>query len=257
MAEKVILVLVDGMRPDGMLQCGNPFAQKLVSMSTYSLTAQTVMPSVTLPCHMSLFHSVDPGRHGINTNLYTPQVRPIEGLIDRLDNHGKKCASFITWEELRDLSRPDHLHTFVCYNQHKDSDTDIKITDTTIDYINRESPDFVFLYLGETDEVGGHDCGWMSEQYFKSVSKAINCVEKLKESISDEYTVILVADHGGHDRVHGEDIPEDMTIPLVFCGRPFEQGKEFQGGSIKDVAVTIAKLLEVAPAKEWEGKSII
>ena len=33
MAEKVILVLVDGMRPDGMLQCGNPFAQKLVSKS--------------------------------------------------------------------------------------------------------------------------------------------------------------------------------------------------------------------------------
>ena len=28
MSEKVILVLVDGMRPDGMLQCGIPFAQE-------------------------------------------------------------------------------------------------------------------------------------------------------------------------------------------------------------------------------------
>ena len=52
MAEKVILILVDGMRPDGMMECGNPFAQKLVEESTYSLNAQTVMPSVTLPCHM-------------------------------------------------------------------------------------------------------------------------------------------------------------------------------------------------------------
>ena len=65
MSEKVILILVDGMRPDGMMQCGNPFAQKLVENSTYSLNARTVMPSVTLPCHMSLFHSVDPERHGI------------------------------------------------------------------------------------------------------------------------------------------------------------------------------------------------
>ena len=30
MSEKVILILVDGMRPDGMMQCGNPFAQKMV-----------------------------------------------------------------------------------------------------------------------------------------------------------------------------------------------------------------------------------
>ena len=52
MSEKVILVLVDGMRPDGMMGCGNPFAEKLIKESTYSLKAQTVMPSVTLPCHM-------------------------------------------------------------------------------------------------------------------------------------------------------------------------------------------------------------
>jgi hypothetical protein len=30
MSEKVILVLVDGMRPDGMMGCGNPFAEKLI-----------------------------------------------------------------------------------------------------------------------------------------------------------------------------------------------------------------------------------
>ena len=68
MGAKVVLVLVDGMRPDAMLACGHPFAQKLVSMSSHALDAQTVMPSVTLPCHMSLFHSVDPDRHGILTN---------------------------------------------------------------------------------------------------------------------------------------------------------------------------------------------
>ena len=257
MSQKVILVLVDGMRPDGMMQCGNPFAEKIVAKSTYSLTAQTVLPSVTLPCHMSLFHSVDPQRHGILSNTYAPQVRPIEGLFDRLDKFDKKCAFFYTWEELRDLSRPDHLHTAMCFNQHKQSDTDTKITKAAIEYINEEAPDFMFLYLGETDEVGGHDCGWMSEQYMKSVSKALSCVENLQNSIDPCYNIILIADHGGHDRSHGSDMPEDMTIPIVCCGPAFEEGKEVTGLSIKDVAVTVAKLLEVSPAKEWEGKSII
>lgn len=258
MSEKVILILVDGMRPDGMMQCGNPFAQKLVENSTYSLKARTVMPSVTLPCHMSLFHSVDPERHGISTNGYVPQVRPIKGMFDRFDDYEKKCAFFYTWEELRDLVRFDHLDVSLCINQHKQTDTDNKITDAAIKYINEANPDFLFLYLGETDEVGGHDCGWMSEQYMKSVSKALSCVERVQNSISDEYTIVLLADHGGHDRSHGTDLPEDMTIPILFCGKPFEKGKKIEGDvSIKDVAVTIAKLLEVPPAKEWEGKAHI
>ena len=68
MSEKVVLILVDGMRPDGMLKCGHPFVEELMKKSSYSLTAKTVFPSVTLPCHMSLFHSVDPDRHGVTTN---------------------------------------------------------------------------------------------------------------------------------------------------------------------------------------------
>ena len=256
MSEKVILVLVDGMRPDAMMGCGNPFAEKLIKQSTYSLTARTVIPSVTLPCHMSLFHSVNPERHGVTTNTYVPQVRPIEGMFDVFDKFGKKCAFFYTWEELRDLSRPDHLYYSLCINQHRYTDTDPKITDAAIEYINKEAPDFLFLYLGETDEVGSHSCGWMSEQYMKSVSKALSCVEKLKNSISDEYTIILIADHGGHDRTHGTEMDEDMTIPMCFCGRKFEAGRELTGLSIKDVAVTVAELLGVPAAKEWEGKCV-
>ena len=257
MAEKVLLVLVDGMRPDGFLQCGHPFVEPLLARSAYSLTAQTVLPSVTLPCHMSLFHSVDPDRHGITTNTYVPQVRPIEGLFDRLDNAGKKCAFYYTWEELRDLSRPDHLHQAMLINQHKQEETDQKITDAAIAYINAETPDFLFLYLGQTDELGGHDHGWMSPEYLRCVNIAVGCTEKLINSIPADYTVILTADHGGHGRGHGSDDPQDMTIPIVITGPRFEKGKEYQGGSIKDIAPTVAKLLEVTPAREWEGKPLI
>ena len=256
MSEKVILILVDGMRPDGMMGCGNPYAERLLSESTYSLSAKTVIPSVTLPCHMSLFHSVDPDRHGVTTNTYVPQVRPIRGMFDQFNLYGKKCAFFYTWEELRDLARPDCLYYSLCINQHKYSDTDTKITEKAIEYINAESPDFLFLYLGETDEVGGHSAGWMSDTYMGSVSKALSCVERLKGAISDEYTLILLADHGGHDRTHGTEMPEDMTIPMVFSGRRFAKGREVSDLSIKDVAATVASLLEVPVAPEWEGVAV-
>ena len=98
---KVYLILADGMRPDGMLQCGHPMVEKLMQAGASSLTAQTVMPSVTLPCHMSLFHSVGPERHGVTTNVFTPQVRPVKGLFDRLTDFEKTCAFYYSWGELR------------------------------------------------------------------------------------------------------------------------------------------------------------
>ena len=56
---KVILISVDGMRPDGFLSCGNPCIHEIMARATYTLDGQTVMPSMTLPCHMSLFYSVN------------------------------------------------------------------------------------------------------------------------------------------------------------------------------------------------------
>lgn len=255
--EKVIMVLVDGMRPDGMMGCGHPFVQELLKNSTYDLSARTVYPSITLPCHMSLFHGVEPDRHGILSNTYVPQVRPVVGLMDQLNQFGKKCASFITWENLRDLSRPDHLHTCLCMNLHKMDDTDRKITDKAIAYIKEEEPDFLFLYLGDTDEEGGHDVGWMSETYMQVVNRAMGCIEKVYRNLPEGYTLIVLADHGGHDRSHGTDKPEDMTIPVCICGPKFEQGKEIAGTSILDIAPTVAKLLEVPRVKEWEGKELV
>ena len=61
---------------------------------------------------------------------------------------------------------------------------------------------------------------------------------------------------GGHDRMHGTNLNEDMTIPMFFCGAPFAQNKQIDGVSIKDIAPTVASLLGAEPAKEWEGSVI-
>ncbi|MBQ7595703.1 MAG: alkaline phosphatase family protein [Clostridia bacterium] len=256
MAEKTILILADGMRPDGLLNCGNDFVKTLLKKSKYSLTAQTVMPSVTLPCHMSLFHSVDPERHGITTNTYVPQVRPIEGLFDALARNGKTNGNFFNWEQLRDLSRPGHVDKSVFANLHSTEKTDGIVTDEAIKYISEKKPDFVFLYLGMTDEAG-HDYGWMSKEYLAQISVAVGCVEKVYNSCGEEYNIIFTADHGGHARSHGTDCAEDMTIPIFCTGKSFPQGQEFKGGSIKDIAVTVAKLAEIEKVKEWEGEPLI
>jgi phosphopentomutase len=186
-------------------------------------------------------------------------VRPIDGLVERLDQFEKRCAFFITWEQLRDLSRPGHLvaSEYINISPKKNGNVDRRITEKCIDYVLSDAPDFVFLYLGETDEIGGHRFGWMTPEYLQNVSVALGCVKQVKEAVGDTYDVILMADHGGNDRTHGTEMAEDMTIPLLLSGPDFEKGKALEAASLKDVAPTVAKLLGVPPVSDWEGKALV
>ena len=259
MENKVLLILVDGMRPDSLSRCGGGRMEQFFRDGTYCLNTQTTFPPVTLPCHMSLFHSVDAGRHGTTTNVYMPQVRPVNGLIEVLAAAKKKCAFFYTWEQLRDLCTPDkHLEFSWFRRQYTEtvSALEKKETQAAKDFIADETPDFVFLYLGGAD-CWGHRCGWMSEEYLASVQNAWECIEDICAALPQEYTVIVTADHGGHERTHGEDIPEDMTIPVTIHGARFPAGKELERCDIRDLAPTIVDILGVEPDEEWEGASVL
>ena len=241
---KVLLTLLDVMRPDALTACGSEFAHELLqNTGTYTLTATTVMPSVTLPCHMSLFHSVPPERHGIVTNIFTPQVRPVQGICERVRAAGKKAALFYDWGELRDLAQPDSLDFGMYISGHTNgfAQAQAKLKETVKSYIRESSPDFVFFYLGLPDEIG-HAKGWMKEDYMKAVHDSMETVGEVAGTLPDDYITIITADHGGHGCTHGTDLPEDMTIPILFHGKNLPP-IDFGSASILDIAPTLAKLV--------------
>jgi len=253
---KVLLILVDGMRPDALAACGSSVPQELRKHSYYSMAARTVYPSVTLPCHMSLFHSVEPARHGILTNTYVPQVRPVDGICEALCKAGKTSAMFYSWEELKDLTSPGTMMRTAFASGHFLGDAAaLKIVKDACDCLREDRPDFCFLYLGAVDDKG-HDYGWMSREYLDCVKLSLDQAVEAMEAAGDEYITILTADHGGHDRSHGWDIPEDMTIPM-FVSHPGFKECEIVSPSILDIAPTVAKILNVPAPREWEGTPLI
>ena len=250
---KVLLMLMDGMRPDSLPNV--PEAQAMIARGSSAMDAQTVFPSVTLPCHISLFHSVDPSRHGTTTNTFMPQVRPIDGLFDVLTLARKRTAMFYNWHELRDLGRPGSLsyEYFLQGSSLGWEETTVPLTDAVIDHIKKYDPDFTFYYFAYPDEMG-HAYGWMTEKYQHAVRFCWKEAQRIMDTLPEDYVVIVVADHGGHDRCHGTDMPEDMDIPVIITGGPFEAGKTLENASIKDIAPTVTALLGVEKAPEWEGK---
>lgn len=258
MENKVLLVLIDGLRPDAIWQCKHPFLREFMENScTYTYTGQSVMPSITLPCHISLFHSVSPDRHGTMHNTYVKPVHHIDGLFDILHQQKKSCHFYYTWAQLRDLCCPgsldrEELCNYYTYGKEADSE----MCQRTISAMQTERPDFIFNYTGHTDETA-HKYGWMSPEYMDAVAWVSENLEKLVHSLPPEYTIVITADHGGHARTHGLDIPEDMTIPIGFCGPLWEKGKKLENVRLIDIAPTIATMLGCEIPADWDGSSLL
>jgi predicted AlkP superfamily pyrophosphatase or phosphodiesterase len=258
--KKITLILVDGMRPDGLLNAKAPMLKRLMEKSAFTLKAQTVLPSWTLPCIASLFFGVIPWTHGTLTNTFASDRWEVPGLIDLLHAAGYKTGSFTNWEQLRDLSHPGSLDLSICNNTAESHSLPLGESDRTLITIAslaiRQQPlDFIFLYLGCVDTVG-HMHGWMSPQYINAIENADLCIEHFLAELPDDMTVFITSDHGGLGNAHGSDSAEEMTIPLIIQDNDLPHAEIEYPVSILDIAPTIAACAGLQAPPQWEGKAL-
>lgn len=253
----VVFILIDGVRPDAIMAANCPHLTELLVRSAFTLKATSVLPSITLPCHMSIFHSVPPARHGVTTNDWQPMARPLPGLVEQAHAAGRRCAFFYNWEPLRNLNAPGSLaFSYFRDNVYTDPDGDSIIAGEAVRYITTDQPDFVFVYLGTVDTVG-HRHGWMSSEYLAQLERVDGSLGILLSALPADSTLLLQSDHGGHERTHGTDSPEDMTIPWLVAGPGIRPHYEIKTSvSLLDTAPTLARLLKINPYREWEGSCV-
>jgi len=127
-------------------------------------------------------------------------------------------------------------------------------------YLRAEQPDFLFVHLADPDHAGHHS-GWMSAQYgeaIRVVDRAIAGVIISAEQAfgAGNFTLIVTADHGGHDRHHGTSAPEDMTIPWIAWGQGVRPGRLTDHVNTVDTASTILWLFGVPEPNNIAGHPV-
>lgn len=253
---RVLLIMIDGARPDALTAAACPHLDAFRARGASTMQAQSVMPSVTLPCHMAIFHSVPPERHGITANLYLPLARPLPGLVEVLRAAGKRSGMIYNWEPLRDLSRPEQLALAWYREPPLDESFDEGVAHEAIRSLREDALDFTFLYFGSVD-IAGHHYGWMSDGYLRQLERVDALFGQVLAAVDADTTVIVHADHGGHDRTHGTTMPEDMCIPWMIAGPGITAGHTItEPVSLLDTAPTVAHILGVACPAVWEGRAV-
>jgi len=254
----VVLVTVDGLRPDALQWVDSPHVDHLAARGAYSMNARSVMPSITLPAHLSTFYSVPPERHGVFHNDRRSAPVNLPGLFEQIHRHGLCAGMVYSWEPLRDVAGDGSLE-LAHFRRLKLSDlpaADHPTVDVAVPLIESGRLDFLFVYLGATDEAG-HLHGWMTDEYLRQVEIADGQIGRLAAALGPDDVILVESDHGGHDRGHGTDTPEDMTIPWLLSGAGVRRGVELRTPiSLLDTAPTLAALLGIAAPEGWEGRAV-
>ena len=263
-SRNIVVVSVDGLRPDAIGTYGAPTLQRLMREGSFTLSASTIHPSKTLPSHTSMLTGQGPDLHGVLWNT------PATAKTDAIDlpnifsvarAHGYSTAAFFSKAKFQPLQ----LRGTLDYSQAPGGLAGRWSSDRTISdvakYLEGARPNVLFVHLTDPDAAGHRD-GWMTPAYGHAVLAADTALDRLMQVSeraygSGNYSVIVTADHGGHGTNHGSDDPRDVTIPWIAWGKGVRPGA-LDSTTIRtmDTASTVLWVLGLREPSEWAGTAV-
>jgi arylsulfatase A-like enzyme len=265
LTRNVVVISVDGLRPDAIDEYGAATLQRLMREGSYSLSASTIFPSKTLPSHTSMLTGLPPERHGVLWNTGATAKTDAIGLANVFSvarAHGYSTAAFFSKAKFQPLQVPDTLDYSQApggwFNKWSSTRTvaDVKT------YLGAAKPNLLFVHLADPDGAG-HRAGWMTREYGRAVLAADAAVQQIITLAEQAYgrgqfSLVVTADHGGHGTDHGSDDPRDVTIPWIAWGQGVKRG-ELHSPRIRtmDTAATVLWVLGLDAPADWAGHAVV
>lgn len=257
---RVLIIVVDGLRPDAISAERTPHIWELAQMGTYSWAAQTISPSLTLPSHTSMLSGVDFYQHGVWWNDDLPERPPITTptLFTYTTAAGLRSLAVYGKTKIMLLAQPE-VTTQSIYAL-GDEGVSMRFAQLLAE---EGSFDLMFTHLPQVDGAG-HTLGWMSEGYLAAVAQADTAVGTILQALADEglretTTVLLTADHGGIDFHHADPtLAVNRTIPWILNGPAAVGGGVVLTQPIEtyDTAATALAILHLPLPKGLDGEPV-
>jgi len=251
---RVVLVSVDGLRPDILTPEHAPRIAGLIAAGTSAKDVINDLPSVTMTNHATMLTGVISDRHHLLLDFELPGKLNTPTVFDYIAAAGLRGAFFATKTKMHYLARGSSLETIDI------AGNSANVVSRAIEQLTADGPDLVFIHLRDPDSAG-HADGWLSGPYFEAVRHTDDLVGQLAAAIAADESrptyLLLTADHGGAGTNHFANIPENRYIPWVLVGPDIAAGRVLdEGVTTVDTAPTVLWLLGIAPPESLDGRPV-
>lgn len=265
--DRVLIISIDGLRPDLLLRADAPRLHKLIHGGSYTMWARTTAASTTLPSHVSMLTGVVPEVHAIMWNGDLPlseRVYPsVPTIFELARKRGYTTAIATGKSKFNILDKPGTINW--TYFPETPTSEDPEVTSNAVRMLRDHKPNVMVVHLPTVDNVG-HAKGWGTPEQMDAIARADGHVGTLLDTIAelglDGSTVVIVsADHGGAGRTHGPEDPRSRTIPWIISGPGIRRDFDLTRlGDLNiettDTFATACALLNVPVTRRIQGKFI-
>ncbi|MDA0672248.1 MAG: alkaline phosphatase family protein [Cyanobacteria bacterium] len=260
MAERVILVILDGLRFD-VAQTSMGYLAHWVETAQASLyRVQAELPTLSRPLYEVLLTGTPVSMNGIGANDVV-RLSHQRSVFHQATAQGltTAAAAYSWFSELYNRAPFDPIsdrdqHDVTLPIQHgrfywADSYPDSHLLADAEILRQQHTPDFLLVHPMGIDHAG-HCYGGNSAEYR-------NCAIAMDSLLSHYlprwrgagYTILITADHGMNaDGMHGGNLPDVREVPLFCFGPQFEPGIQQPALAQRAIAPLICDLLGVPPA---------
>jgi predicted AlkP superfamily pyrophosphatase or phosphodiesterase len=261
-ARKVLILGIDGCRPDALKAARTPNLTALIRAGAFSARAQTGDATISGPGWSSMLTGVWRDKHGVRDNRFEgSNYKEYPHFFRRLKHARPRAVtvSIVHWAPINEriVVDVDHCKTFP---------RDDQVAAEAVRVLGAMDPDAVFLHFDDVDGAG-HKYGFHPDvpQYLAAIEKTdehigavLRAVRARKTYAAEDWLIVASTDHGGSGKGHGKDIPEHRTIFLLVSGPGAARGEIHPAPGIVDVAATALTHLGVRIEPGWklDGKAV-
>ncbi|MGE4424083.1 MAG: alkaline phosphatase family protein [Pseudodesulfovibrio sp.] len=232
----ILVVSIDALVPEALGDETSPFISELMRQGVYSLDGMSVDPPLTLVSHAAMVTGLAPNKGGRLDNDWSPGESTVPGktVFHAAKTAGYRTGFFYAKQKLGYLVSSDvdeyELSAFP--------------TDDALEFV-RKGSSFTFVHISGLDQVGP-EFGWLSKEYLEELGYIDEYLKPLVEAVRSqgEYRIIILSDHGGHEKLHGCGHPEDFRIPIIVLqSQPLINPTDLKGFTTDGLSTLVTKVM--------------
>ena len=256
----VLMVLLDGWRPDAIAAAHTPTIDMMMQDSAYSMEARVEDTTISGSGHSSFLTGVHRDKHNVHGNSFGDanyQEYPYWFNLLKYERPEMHTAAYHNWLPMADAALDSSVCGY-CVDMYVTGSDNSIATQLATDLANKQM-DAVTIVIDAPD-AAGHGYGFHPSipQYVAAMNQSDVWLGMMMDAIfartnyaEEDWMVIISTDHAGSGYGHGYNIPEHREVPLIIWGAE-SPGTIWPAPDAVDIVPTALHHMGVEVRPEWD-----
>lgn len=261
-SKKVLVIGIDGCRPDALTMANTPNLDALMADGTYSLDARNTKKTSSGPGWSSMLTGVWQEKHGVVDNSFNGSKfssYPHFFKYVEQNNPDNRTVSVSQWHPINDIIVNGEADKIV---NTQDSTADTR--DKAISELGDDTITALFVHFDDVDHAG-HGSGFSPtnanyidaiERVDAAIGEVVTALKSRSKYNNEDWLILVSTDHGGKGTSHGGTSEEERIVFVIASGASI-QSKEIKKTTTQETIPPVDNCLDSSIELFFNGNANI